>query len=106
MSNEDFKLAESVAYDASTREVVVILKDGSRHAWPVRLLEMVQSQPNAWIPLENITDQQLAEVEVYGGGRYILWDELGQSFRIADLLDGIYGREAWMRSLTTTITYS
>ncbi len=99
MSNEDFKLAKSVVYDSTVREVIVTLNDGSRHTWPVRLLEMVQSESDAWVPLENVTDRQLADVQLYGGGRYILWDELGQSFSIADLLAGVYGREAWMREL-------
>lgn len=102
MSNEAFKLAESVIYDAAAREVIVTLKDSSRHAWPVRLLEMVRSEPDGWVPLENVTEQQLAAVEVYGGGQYILWDELGQSFRISDLLAGIYGRESWMNGLMAT----
>lgn len=102
MSNDDFKLAKSVSYDARNKEVVVTLRDGSRHAWPVRLLEMVRSQPDAWVPLENVTDKQLTNVEVYGGGKYILWDELDQAFSIADLLSGIYGREEWMRSLMAT----
>lgn len=102
MSNEDLKLAKTVIYDSNAKEVIVTLKDGSRHAWPVRLLEMVQSEPDAWVPLKNVTDQQLADVEVYGGGRYILWDTLGQSFSVADLLAGIYGREAWMKGLMMT----
>ncbi len=42
---------------------------------------------------------QLANVEVYGGGQYILWDELGQVFKISDLLAGVYGREGWMNKL-------
>jgi hypothetical protein len=99
MSNEAFKLAKSVIYDAITREVVVTLRDSSRHAWPVRLLEMVRSGANAWLPLDEVTDEQLAKVEVYGGGQYILWDELGQAFKVSDLLAGIYGREEWMRNL-------
>lgn len=102
MSNEDLKLAESVVYDAAAREVTVALKDGSRHAWPVRLLEMVKRSPEGWVPLENISNQQLSAVEIYGGGQYILWDELDQAFRIADLLAGIYGREAWMKALMAT----
>lgn len=78
------------------------LRDGSRHAWPVRLLEMVKSEPSGWIPLTDITDQQLEDVVVYGGGKYILWDELDQVFRITDLLAGVYGREAWMQRLMAT----
>ena len=103
MSNETLNLAESVIYDADTKEVIVVLKDGSRHAWPVRLLEMVKSEADGWVPLEGITDHQLSDVQVYGGGRYILWDELGQAFQISDLLAGVYGREAWMQQLMATV---
>jgi hypothetical protein len=103
MSNETLKLAESVTYDAKTQEIVVVLRDGSRHAWPVRLLEMVKSEAEGWVPLEDITDRQLSEVQVYGGGRYIMWDELGQVFQISDLLAGLYGREAWMQKLMATV---
>lgn len=103
MSKESLKLAKSVIYDMTTKEVIVTLKDGSRHAWPVHLLEMVESKPEAWVPLENITEQQLADVKVYGGGQYILWDELGQVFSVANLLAGIYGREAWMNRLMATV---
>jgi hypothetical protein len=99
MSSEEFKLAEGVVYDATTREVVVTLRDSSRHAWPVRLLEMVESGTDTWLPLAGLTDEQLANVEVYGGGQYILWDELGQVFKISDLLAGVYGREGWMKKL-------
>ncbi|MBW4483536.1 MAG: DUF2442 domain-containing protein [Tildeniella torsiva UHER 1998/13D] len=99
MPSEEFTLAESVIYDATTREVVVTLRDSSRHAWPVRLLEMVQSGADAWLPLAGLTDEQLANVEVYGGGQYILWDELGQVFKVSDLLAGVYGREEWMKKL-------
>jgi len=103
MSNETLKLAESVTYDATTKEVVVVLRDGSRHSWPIRLLEMVKSEAAGWVPLEGVTDGELSDVQVYGGGRYILWDELGQAFQISDLLAGVYGREAWMQKLMATV---
>jgi len=103
MSNETLKLAESVTYDATTQEVVVVLRDSSRHAWPVRLLEMVKSEADGWVPLEGVTDRQLADVQIYSGGRYILWDELDQAFQISDLLAGVYGREAWMQKLMATV---
>lgn len=103
MSNEALKLADSVTYDPMTKEVVVVLKDGSRHAWPVRLLEMVKSEAEGWVPLENVTDRELSDVQIYGGGRYILWDELGQAFQISDLLSGVYGRDAWMQQLMATV---
>ena len=102
MYNETLKKAESVTYDADTQEVIVVFKDSFRHAWPVRLLEMVKREAKGWVPLEGITDRQLSDVQVYGGDRYILWDELGQAFQISDLLAGVYGREAWMQRLIAT----
>ncbi|MGB3514974.1 MAG: DUF2442 domain-containing protein [Elainellaceae cyanobacterium] len=60
---------------------------------------MVESRADAWLPLAEPTDEQLAKVEVYGGGQYILWDKLGQVFKVADLLAGVYGREEWMKQL-------
>lgn len=99
MSSEELNLAESVVYDATTQEVEVTLRDGSRHVWPIRLLEMVQSGVAGWVPLAGVTDEQLAKVEVYGGGQYIMWDELGQVFKVSDLLAGVYGREEWMKQL-------
>jgi hypothetical protein len=103
MSNEALNLAESVTYEAGTRAVIVTLKDGSRHTWPIRLLEMVKSDAEGWVPLGSVTDRQLSDVRIYGGGRYIMWDELGQAFQISDLLAGIYGREAWMKKLMATV---
>ena len=103
MSKEALNLAKSVTYDAATKEVVVTLKDGSCHAWPVRLLEMVKSEAEGWVPLENVTDEQLSQVQVYGGGRYIMWDELDQSFQVSDLLAGIYGRESWLQKLSVIV---
>ncbi len=102
MNNEALKLAKSVIYKADAREVIVTLNDGSRHAWPVRLLEMVKLSQDGWVPLVDVSDQQLSTVEVYGGGQYILWDELDQAFKVADLLSGVYGREAWMKGLMAT----
>jgi len=99
MFSEEFKRAESVIYDATAQDVVVTLRDGSRHAWPIRLLEMVRSEADAWVPVEGLTDEHPAKVEVYGGGQYILWDELGQAFKVSDLLNGVYGREEWMKQL-------
>lgn len=60
---------------------------------------MVQSGADAWLLLAGLTDEHLANVEVYSGGQYILWDELGQVFKVSDLLAGVYGREGWMKKL-------
>ena len=45
------------------------------------------------------TDDELSAVEIFSGDS-IVWDELGQIFRIEDLQNHIYGREAWMNALS------
>ena len=83
-------------YDYERKAVVIDFADGSAGIWPVRLLEMVRYDGNAWVPVE-ATEAQLETVEL--GGEHIYWDELGQDFRVSDLKAGIYGRESWMAKL-------
>ncbi|PZO15656.1 MAG: hypothetical protein DCF25_13410 [Leptolyngbya foveolarum] len=83
-------------YDRERKALVVVFADGSAGIWPVRLLEMVSYDGNAWVPIE-ATETQLEAVEL--GGEHIYWDEIGQDFRISDLKAGIYGREPWMARL-------
>lgn len=83
-------------YDRERKALVVEFIDGSADIWPVRLLEMVRYDGNAWVPVE-ATEDQLEAVEL--GGDHVYWDELGQDFRICDLKAGIYGRESWMAKL-------
>jgi len=83
-------------YDHERKAVVIDFADGSAGIWPVRLLEMVIYDGNAWVPVE-ATEAQLEAVKL--GGEHIYWDELGQDFRVSDLKAGIYGREPWMAKL-------
>ncbi|MGC1305943.1 MAG: DUF2442 domain-containing protein [Phormidesmis sp.] len=83
-------------YDRERKALVVEFIDGSAGIWPVRLLEMVRYDGDAWVPVE-ATEEQLEAVEL--GGDHVYWDELGQDFRISDLKAGIYGREPWMAKL-------
>jgi hypothetical protein len=88
--------AISAHYDRERKALVVEFADGSAGIWPVRLLEMVKYDGNAWVPVK-ATEAQLEAVEL--GGEHIYWDELGQDFRICDLKAGIYGREPWMAKI-------
>ncbi len=88
--------ATNAHYDRECKALGVDFADGSAGIWPVRLLEMVRYDAQAWVPVE-ATEVQLEAVEL--GGEYIYWDELGQDFRISDLIAGIYGREPWMAKL-------
>ncbi len=94
--------ATSVEYNKNDRTVVVFFADGSQASWPVRLLEMTERTETGYAPTTP-SDDELANVELFGGDS-ILWDELGQIFRIEDLQNHVYGRKAWMESLAATIS--
>lgn len=93
--------AVSVKYNRDSKAVIVSFADGSQSSWPVHLLEMTERTADGYVPISP-SDDDLSDVELFGGDA-IMWDELGQIFRIADLQNHIYGRKAWMKSLTATI---
>lgn len=97
------KLSNAVAveYRKNIKSVVVSFADGSQSSWPVRLLEMTERTDDGYVHIQP-SDDQLSTVELFGGD-CILWDDLGQVFRIEDLQNHIYGRKAWMESLTAAI---
>ena len=93
--------AVSVEYNSDSKTVVVSFADGAQSSWPVRLLEMVERTENGYSPI-NPSEDELAAVELFGGDS-ILWDELGQIFKIEDLQNHVYGRKAWMESIAATV---
>lgn len=94
--------ATSVKYDKSNKTVIVSFADGSQSSWPVRLLEMTERTDSGYTHITP-SDEQLSDVELFGDDS-ILWDELGQIFRIEDLQNHIYGHKAWMESITAIIS--
>ncbi|MEM9947209.1 MAG: hypothetical protein AAF810_14225 [Cyanobacteria bacterium P01_D01_bin.36] len=94
--------ATSVEYQRDRKAVVVNFADGSQVSWPVRLLEMTERTEDGYVTITP-SDDELSAVELFGGDS-IMWDELGQIFRIEDLQNHIYGRKAWMESLTAKIS--
>lgn len=93
--------AVSVEYQRDSKAVVVSFADGSQASWPVRLLEMTERTEAGYVAITP-SDDELSAVELFGGDS-ILWDELGQIFRIEDLQNHIYGRKAWMDSLAASV---
>ena len=91
----------SVEYQRDSKAVVVSFADGSQSSWPVRLLEMTERTDDGYVAISP-SDDQLSTVELFGGDS-ILWDELGQVFRIEDLQNHVYGRKAWMESLSASV---
>ncbi|MEO0771297.1 MAG: hypothetical protein AAFY72_18075 [Cyanobacteria bacterium J06649_4] len=94
--------AVSVEYQRARKAVVVSFADGSQVSWPVRLLEMTERTEAGYVAITP-SDDELSAVELFGGDS-IMWDELGQIFRIEDLQNHVYGRKAWMEALTAKIT--
>ena len=95
--SEDYRLAISAQYLPDSRELMVVLDDASKHLWPVDRLEMLDRELN---PVLRPSNEELADVKVWGGGGSVYWETLEQVFAIDELLSGIYGRPAWMASLT------
>ncbi|CAN5620069.1 hypothetical protein BH23CYA1_BH23CYA1_18880 [soil metagenome] len=93
--------AVSIKYNSDSKAVVVSFVDGAQSSWPVRLLEMVERTEDGY-RLIHPSDDELAAVELFGGDS-ILWDELGQIFKIEDLRNHVYGRKAWMESIAATV---
>ena len=93
-------MIKAVQYLPISREVEVLLSDGSRHAWRVDSLEMLANVDGQVVPLPAPSREQLLDVIPYGGGAYIYWPQIEQMFELeALLLSGVYGRKSWMNSL-------
>lgn len=102
MSYEDERLAMAARYVVPSRELELTLDDGSRHLIPVDRLEMVESVEKNFAPIARPTDKQLSDVKVWGGGSAIYWESIEQVFRVDELIAGVYGRPAWMESLSVS----
>ncbi len=100
-------MIKAVQYLPISREVEVLLSDGSRHAWRVDDLEMLANVEGKIVPLPVPTREQLLDVVPYGGGAYLYWPQIEQMFELDALLNGVYGRESWMENLRTkTVAFS
>lgn len=96
-------MIKAVQYLPISREIEVLLTDDSRHAWRVDNLEMAINVDGKIKPLPTPTREQLIDVVVYGGGAYIYWPQIDQMFELEVLLNGVYGRESWMKILNSTV---
>ena len=95
-------IAKSASYNRSNKALVIQFLDGSTLSIPVRLLEMVKYNGSDWVSVEP-SNEQLEAVEVSYHGDRIIWDDIGQRYRISDLKQGIYGRKAWMDALECNV---
>lgn len=68
---------------------VLRLTDGSRRVFPREDLQGLQSG----------TREQLARVEIVGGGTGLHWSDLDADLYVPALLRGIYGNKLWMAKI-------
>ncbi len=78
--------AEAARYDQESDRVVVDLTNGCIFAFPPRLAQ----------GLEATTAEQLAAVELLGGGSGLHWETLDVDLSIAGLMAGLTGTRAHM----------
>ncbi len=84
----DPPIAISAEYDARLDLVLLHLDNGRRLVIPRENLQ----------GLESATEAQRSQIEIFGGYD-IAWPQLDLDHYLPELLEGIYGSEAWMHSL-------
>lgn len=84
-------LVTEVEYEPGPGLDLLILKlsDGRRHLLPREDLQGLQSA----------TKEQIANVEIAGGGTGLHWPDLDADLYVPALLRGIYGNKRWMAKI-------
>jgi hypothetical protein len=82
-------LAASARYDRATQRIVVELKNGSTFLVPANLVQ----------GLVDATDDQRSDVEIWGDGYALRWEQLDLDFTVPGLVSGIFGTKRYMASL-------
>ena len=83
------QLASSARYDPATQRLVIELKNGSTFMVPVGLVQ----------GLVDATDEQRNDIEVWGEGYALRWEQLDLDITVPGLVSGIFGTRKYMASL-------
>ena len=78
--------AASARHDAKSDRIVVELTSGATFAVPPRLVE----------GLANATSDELADIELLGGGFGLHWEQLDVDYTVPGLVNGVFGTARWM----------
>ncbi len=81
--------AVAVSYNQDTRRLVLDLHNGATLILPIELMQN----------LRDASAEDLSEVELWSNGSALHWEKLDADFRVPELLQGVFGGKAWMRSL-------
>jgi hypothetical protein len=80
--------AVDARYDASSQTMRIAMKKGFIISFAKERSQMMATA----------TDEQLSEVQVQGGGRYIIFTKLDDGFTVDGVLEGRFGSESWEQS--------
>lgn len=78
--------AIAASYDRETKRLVIDLDNSMTILFPVKFMQ----------GLSGASDDEIAEVEIWGKGLYLHWEKLDADFQIANLMRGIFGTKNWM----------
>lgn len=78
--------AVSARYDSRSDRIVVELTSGATFAFPPRLVE----------GLTEATADQLADIELLGGGCGLHWEQLDVDYTVPGLVNNVFGTARWM----------
>lgn len=78
--------AKSARFDRRSRRVLVEMDNGCLFAFPAKLVQ----------GLEQATQEELADIELLGGGYALHWPRANADIRIESALAGIFGSKKWM----------
>lgn len=88
------QLASSARYDPSTQRLVIELKNGCTFMVPVGLVQ----------GLADATEDQRNEIEVWGEGYALRWEQLDLDITVPGLVSGVFGTRRYMASLAGRAT--
>ena len=83
-------VATSAYFDISSREVVIEFNNGAKFIFPA----------DKGQGLQNATDEQLADIQIFPSGTALRWEDLDVDLSIPHLMEGIFGSKAWMASIS------
>ena len=85
-SFENMPLAERARFDRRSGRIVIGLTNGSQFAFPAELGE----------GLADAAPEDLAAIEISGGGYGLHWPRLDVDLTVPGLLAGVFGTARWM----------
>jgi hypothetical protein len=86
--------AKSARFDRRSHRVLVEMNNGCLFAFPAKLVQ----------GLEQATQEELADIELLGGGYALHWPRANADIRIESALAGIFGSKKWMMHLAAKET--